>query len=152
MRIRREIRDDIHEAFLSVACGAALVRSPAATTRNCTGTFNDTSATVTLQESNASIPWSVRLAPANASLRAVNFSNQSFADNYQANSYQPHNEPWNHWFHGNLGNPFSIIRSSLKHQMHNGSSVSFLWFWHSIARPTSGGYAWVNCTYRPGVN
>jgi hypothetical protein len=127
-------------------------KDPGGGGRMCTGTFDDNSAVVTLQESNASIPWGVRLKPMNSVLGEVAFSNQSFADNYQANSYQPHYEPWNYWFHGSLANPFSIVGSSLKHQMKIGSAVSFLWTWHSISKPASGGYAWVNCTFDPGVN
>ena len=141
----------------SPAAGTSLVVVPATKDpgdggRMCTGTFDDTSAVVTLQESKASIPWGVRLKSMNSVLGSVAFSNQSYADNYQANSYQPHYEPWNYWFHGNLANPFPIVKSSLTHTMKIGSSVSFLWTWHSISKPASGGYAWVNCTYDPGVN
>jgi hypothetical protein len=137
------------------ASGVVVGVRPAANTGNlphCTGVFNDTSATVSLQESASSIPWGVSLAPANAAFGVVNFNAQIFADNYQANGYQQHTEPWDYKFHGNLGNPFQV-RGGGTHEMTSGrSEVSFLWYWSSAAAPSQGGYAYNNCVYDKNAN
>jgi hypothetical protein len=123
----------------------------AASYADCTGTFNDTSAIVTLQESATSIPWGVKLTPANAIFGEVLFNNETWANNRQQNGYQEHFEPWSYLFHSNLGNPFQV-KGGGSYKMPSGATVSFYWYWNSYSNPNEGGYAWVNCIYRPGVN
>ncbi|MBS2964559.1 hypothetical protein KGA66_16000 [Actinocrinis puniceicyclus] len=119
---------------------------------DCTGYFNDEpAADVYLQESWTSIPWGVYLTDANAGLGVVAFNNQTWADNREQNGYSTHVEPWDYTFHANLGNPFSV-KGGGDYLMGPGASVSFYWYWNSVADPGSGGYAWVNCTYEPDVN
>lgn len=113
----------------------------------CHGTFNDVSAVVVVQQSPShGIPWGVKLTPANSSLGVVNFSAQIYADRNQANVYQPHIEPWNYLFHGPLPRTFQKVGGGT-YTMHGGSTVSFLWYWRSVAQPGRGGYAYLNCVY-----
>ncbi|NQE88759.1 hypothetical protein [Nocardia terpenica] len=113
----------------------------------CQGTFDDTAATVTLQQSPVfGIPWLVRLKPELAYQGTINFQAQIFADNRQANVYQPHVEPWDYNFHGPLPRTFQVIGDG-NYTMHAGSEVSFLWYWTSITHSGSGGYAFNNCVY-----
>lgn len=117
----------------------------------CSGTFDEPSAVITLQESPTSIPWSAPIKASTGIQGIVFYANQTFADGYQANSYQPHIEPWNYFFHGSLSNPFPVVGANLTHSMHDGSEVSFLWYWFNIPIPRAGGYAFVNCTYHPNI-
>jgi hypothetical protein len=82
----------------------------------------------------------------------VSFSTQAYADDYQANGYQPHVEPWDYAFHGYLSNPFQVAGLPVPHTMVAGSVVSFLWWWSKLPKYHAGGYAYVNCTYSPLVH
>lgn len=125
--------------------GAAAAKYP-----KCRGTFKHAVADVTLQESmKHGIPWIVKLRKANSKFGVINFSAQIYANNRQANVYQPHVEPWNYQFHGPLPRTFSIVRSSKKYTMPRGATVSFLWTWYSVAKPTQGAYRYVTCTFKP---
>lgn len=125
--------------------GAAAAKYP-----KCRGTFKHAVADVTLQESmKHGIPWIVKLRKANSKFGVINFSAQIYANNHQANVYQPHVEPWNYQFHGPLPRPFSVVKSSKKYTMPRGATVSFLWTWYSVAKPTQGAYRYVNCTFKP---
>ncbi|MBO2450747.1 hypothetical protein J4573_26830 [Actinomadura barringtoniae] len=116
----------------------------------CTGIFDEPSATVNIESGPTSLPWSAPIKASTGIQGTVYYANQTFADGYQANSYQPHVEPWDYFFHGSLSNPFPVVGANLSHTMQDGSEVSFLWYWFNIPYPAAGGYAFVNCTYKPG--
>jgi hypothetical protein len=114
----------------------------------CHGTFpSNGAANIVVQSSAVSgIPWGVNLTPANAQFGVVTLSAQIYADNRQANVYAPHTEPWNYQFHGPLPRTFQVIGGG-SYKMPSGATVSFLFTWHSAAKPTQGGYAYLNCQF-----
>ncbi|MEU8589956.1 hypothetical protein AB0C59_23605 [Streptomyces sp. NPDC048664] len=137
-------------AALRKDAGQARPTAAAAALPKCRGTFKHATADVTLQESmRYGIPWGVKLRPANSRFGVVNLSAQVFANSRQANVYQPHVEPWRYHFHGPLPRTFHIVRSNRTYTMPRGATVSFLWVWHSVARPSEGAYRYVNCTFKP---